>query len=121
MSRLNGNSIHAFDAGSIQSFFSIPTDSKLYHAFPLIIDRFLRQNGIVSTRQNATRRKQIDSTYTLPGQIVHTNGSSRYCVIAVLLTQDAYATIAGSQKKTGNALMDEFGQWQTDFQILVAN
>lgn len=87
---------------------------KLYHSFPLLIDRYLRIHGIASKRQNASHAGQTDTVYSLPGEIHYNDSARHYAVFNCTVDPHHVCYHRGITTKSGRQLMNEFGDWVLD-------
>jgi len=90
----------------------------LYHSFPLIADKYIFSLGIQTPWQNKTKPTQIDTNYSLGGEIIYPNGTCKTVVFTCC--KDIHGTCyhRGFMVKEGNSLFDEYFQnskWEIDF------
>jgi len=89
--------------------------SVLYHSFSREADKYLIQHGIQTPWGNKIRADQIDTNYSLGGQIIYDDGTKGDVVFTICVDPQGTCYHRGFTKKHGNALIEEYAKnnyWQ---------
>lgn len=101
-----------------QEVYNADAHSMLYHSFPLITDTYIFSLGIQTPWQNQTNPTQIDTNYSLGGEILYPDGNSKIVLFTCCKDVNNVCYHRGFALKKGNSLFNEYFQhskWTIDF------
>ncbi len=92
--------------------------SKLYHSFPLCIDKYIFSLGIKTDWKNQTNPSQTDINYSLGGEIIYPNGKQEQVVFTCCKDPQDVCYHRGFTVKEKNSLFEEYfaqSHWEVNF------